>query len=75
MNRLVKFLGYNPKGVQGATATLVLNQKQIERVDGKFTAHNLYKYSAIDVGKTDKLGNKVYYSLVDTTTTASGDEY
>jgi len=47
----------------------------LNSADGTFIAHNLCKYSAIDVGKTDKLGNKVYYSLVDTTTTASGDEF
>lgn len=75
MNRLVKFLGYNPKGVQSATASLVLDQRPLNSADGTFIAHNLCKYSAIDVGKTDKLGNKVYYSLVDTTTTASGDEF
>lgn len=76
MNRLVKFIGYNPKGVHAATVAATLDQSQVIAADGgSFVAHNLYKYSALDVGKTDSRGNKVYYSLVNTITTASGNEF
>lgn len=75
MNRLVKFLGYNPKGVQAASVTLTLDQSGIHEIFGNTTVFNLYKYSAIDVGKSDSRGNKVYYSLVDTVTTTTEKEF
>ena len=75
MNRLVKFLGYNPKGVHAATVSLTLDQSEIINASGtRNIGYNLYKYSAIDVGKTDSRGAKVYYSLANTITTTTSEK-
>ncbi len=58
INRLVKFIGYNPKGFSPSTSTFTITGDQT-LIDG-----TAYKYSAIDTEKTDANGKKVYYSLI-----------
>lgn len=75
INRLVKFIGYNPKGVSSATATFVLDQSRYLNSESEIKSYTLYKYSAIDTGKTDSNGKKIYYSTVDTKQTNTNSEY
>lgn len=67
INRLVKLIGYNPKGIVPASALFYLDNKVInengEETGGKYRNYLILKYSAIDIGKTDSNGNAVYYSL------------
>lgn len=65
INRLVKFLGYNPKGATAATAEFAMQNTVTDQNKNKYQGQTLYKYSAIDTGLTDKNGKKVYYSLVE----------
>lgn len=74
MNRLVKFIGYNPKGVSPATVTLTINQKFLFGND-KPEPKQLAKYSVINVGKSDSRGVPIYYSLINEVTTTTGDEF
>ncbi len=64
INRLCKFIGYNPKGWQPATAQFVLDSNQLSG-----NVISIPQYAAIDTGKTDDNGRKVYYSTVDAYTT------
>src|SRR5574344_33396 len=67
MNRLVKFIGYNPSGITPATAQFYIDNSYSDTetsatVGGKFRNNLILKYSAIDTGLFDANGNKVYYS-------------
>ena len=64
INRLVKFIGYNPKGWQPATA-----QFAAQSTEDAYNGMTIPQYAAIDTGKTDDNGRKVYYSTVDKYTT------
>lgn len=57
MNRLVKFLGYNPRGIIPSSG-----QFYIDNTNAKFADKYILKYSAIDVGATDDNGDTIYYS-------------
>lgn len=74
MNRLVKFIGYNPHGISAPTATLTLDQSVLFKSSNQ-QSFILHKYSAIDVGKTDRLGHRIYYSLVENVVTNSNSEF
>ena len=65
INRLCKFIGYNPKGFSPSTAAFTITDNK-NKSDADYTQVNntAYKYSAIDTEKTDANGKKVYYSLV-----------
>lgn len=61
ISRLVKLIGYNPKGFIPSTCTF------------QFTAENadalaIPNYTAVDTGKFDSQGNKIYYSFYKDTT-------
>lgn len=70
MNRLVKFIGYNPKGVATPTVALTLDNKNKAYKDSE-----IYKYSAIDTGKTDTHGKKIYYSTVSNVKVNSNERF
>lgn len=60
INRLCKFIGYNPKGYSPSTTTFTITNKQNLTVNqGSFK-----KYSTIYTKLSDANGRKVYYSLV-----------
>lgn len=61
INRLCKFIGYNPKGFSPSTAAFTAN---ITDSNNNTITGTAYKYSAIDTEKTDANGKKIYYSLV-----------
>lgn len=63
INRLVKLIGYNPKGIRPASARFYIDNKKEDGTGGKYENKIIYRYSAIDTGKTDSNGSKVYYSL------------
>ena len=56
INRLCKFIGYNPKGYSPSVVTFTAQDKS--------NNGNIKKYSAIDTGKYDANGKKIYYSTV-----------
>lgn len=64
INRLCKFIGYNPKGC--ATPTVTFTFDNSEKEEGterpKFVNAQVLKYSCIDTGKTDSNGKRIYYS-------------
>lgn len=60
MNRLVKLVGYNPRGYTTSTALMSLTSVSSDN-NGKI----LMPYTYVDSGKTDDNGNKIYYSTVD----------
>lgn len=78
MNRLVKFIGYNPHGISTPTVAMVLNNKEFKNDNSKLKKYEneiIYKYSAIDTEKQDTDGNEIYYSTVETYQINSNDEY
>lgn len=60
INRLVKLIGYNPRGYYTSTNNVIINGIDNEN-DGKI----ILPYTQIDTGKTDINGKKIYYSTVD----------
>lgn len=72
MNRLVKFIGYNPKGYSPATTELTINTSELNLGT---TTPIIFKYSAIDTGKTDSRGQRIYYSTVDNVYVNSNEEF
>ena len=60
INRLCKFIGYNPKGFSPSTASFTVVNKDLS----KAIVGTAFKYSAIDTERTDSNGKKIYYSLV-----------
>lgn len=61
INRLCNFLGYNPHGMNPAAAIFSVPLAQFSE-----SSQNIIpRYSYIDVGKTDNMGKKVYYSTVE----------
>lgn len=61
INRLCKFIGYNPKGYSPSVITFVTNTQIEQSVDIELS---IKKYSAIDTGKYDANGKKIYYSTI-----------
>lgn len=67
ISRLVKLIGYNPKGFIPSTCQFSFN------VEGDDDDMILPQYTAIDTNKYDALGNKIYYSVgKDSYTLANG---
>lgn len=60
MNRLVKFIGYNPKGCQPSNMLFQINTTDFNDNEQK----SLLKYSYIDTEQTDLHGNKIYFSTI-----------
>lgn len=58
INRLCKFIGYNPKGFNTATCIFTLNTD----TDNKLIGTTIPRYACIDTGKVDKQGKKIFYS-------------
>lgn len=61
INRLCNFLGYNPHGMNPATAIFSFPLAQFSDKVGR----TIPRYSYIDTGKTDNVGKKVYYSTAE----------
>lgn len=57
ISRLVKLIGYNPKGFTPSACEFTFNAP----VD--YDDYMVPQYTAIDTGKMDSYGNKVYYSF------------
>ena len=57
MNRLVKFLGYNPKGIIPSVGTFY-----IDNSDAQYAEKYILKYSSINTGLVDDNGDTVWYS-------------
>lgn len=66
INRLCKFIGYNPKGCSPATVQFVLDNagETDENGDSKFWKKDIPKYAYIDTGKTDSNGKQIQYSTI-----------
>lgn len=64
INRLCKFIGYNPKGCATPTVTFTFDnsEKEEDSTHPKFANAQVLKYSCIDTGKTDSNGKRIYYS-------------
>lgn len=63
ISRLVKLIGYNPKGFIPSTCTFQFSSS------GDADRLSIPNYTAIDTGKFDSQGNKIYYSFFKDTTT------
>lgn len=60
MNRLVKLIGYNPKGFRPSCADFTITPA----TDGvSMDEVFIPRYSAVNCGKSDSLGRPVYYSF------------
>lgn len=57
INRLVKMIGYNPKGFIPSSATFQFY------IDGMYDDLYIPQYAAVDTGLTDANGDKVFYSF------------
>ena len=78
INRLCKFLGYNPKGAYASVVDFMLdNSLQLEddTKKQKFEDITIPAYSYIDTGKTDRVGRKIYYSTSDSVTIDSDPNF
>lgn len=64
INRLSQFLGYNPHGMNPASAIFSFPLDQFKELSLGNTP-TIPRYSYIDTGKIDTNGNKVYYSTVE----------
>lgn len=69
INRLCKFIGYNPKGYSPSTTTFTItNLNEVNNtqnsIDNQNKTGDLKKYSAINTKLSDSNGNKIYYSLI-----------
>jgi len=72
INRLCKFIGYNPAGYSTAMCTVTLdNSSNTTGID--FALTPIPKYSYIDIGKTDSRGKKIFYSTDKVNTVTTGD--
>ena len=69
INRLVKFIGYNPKGAETATTELVLSNAR------NYAGKTVCQYSTIDTGLIDSLGKKIYYSTRENETVTDSDTF
>ena len=80
INRLCKFIGYNPKGYSPSTTTFTITN--IDEVKKQITAESsentilgsIRKYSAIYTKLSDSHGRKVYYSTATDETLNTNDE-
>jgi hypothetical protein len=61
INRLVKFIGYNPRGYSTSNTQVNISYAADQAAQGLIVP----PYSYIKLNKTDKLGNYIYYSTVD----------
>lgn len=61
ISRLVKLIGYNPKGFMPSTCEFTFT------VGNNFDNMHIPIYTAIDTNKFDSQGNKIYYSFVNST--------
>ena len=59
INRLVRLIGYNPKGFIPSTCTFQWS------VNEAYDDVIIPRYTAFDLNKTDKNGKKIYYSFVE----------
>lgn len=72
MNRLIKFIGYNPKGYSPATIEMAVDTTNLNLTN---TNNIIYKYSVIDTGKTDLAGKRIYFSTIDDVYVNSNEEF
>ena len=66
INRIVKLIGYNPKGFVPSSAVF---EFESAREDDDIV---IQKYTALDTNRVDTRGNKIYYSFVDDYSLVSG---
>lgn len=64
INRLCKFIGYNPKGYSPSTVTFTITNLDKVLEGGADNVGSLKKYSAISTKLSDANGSKIYYSLI-----------
>lgn len=70
MSRLVKFLGYNPKGIIPSNATFILHN-----VNGIYNGKYVPEFAYVDTGRTDKNGNTIYFSVAKPFEIDENDQY
>ena len=78
INRLCKFLGYNPKGAYASVADFMLDNNMLLADDSNkqyFEDITIPQYAYIDTGKTDRIGRKIYYSISDSITVDSDPNF
>lgn len=63
INRIVKLIGYNPRGY---TTSIV--EAVVENANTDQNLNTLPKYAFVDTGKKDSFANPIYYSTIDNIT-------
>lgn len=63
INRLVKFIGYNPRGAKPAQL-----EAYIQNQNGALTNYMIRRYSCVDTGMSDSNGKSICFSTIPKTT-------
>lgn len=75
INRLVRLLGYNPKGITPSSGVFYLDNENDEGEGGSFKGHVILPFSYVETNKTDANGEKVCFSTVEQYTINSEENY
>ena len=75
INRLVRLLGYNPKGITPSSGTFYLNNARDDGEGGNYKGKVILPFSYVETSKTDSNGEKVCFSTVEQYTINSEENY
>lgn len=76
ISRLVKMLGYGPRGITPSTSTAYLDNRHSDTGEGgRFENGIIPRYAAVKTDKTDTLGNEVWYSVTKNWTINNDADY
>lgn len=64
MRRLVKFIGYNPKGIIPSVGAFYLDNRNKNGENGLYADKYIQKYSYINTGQIDRNGNPICFSTI-----------
>ena len=73
INRLVNLIGYNPRGCTPSSFQAVV-YKTDETDGGTLRGRTIPQFSALDTGKSDGNGRKIYFSTYETKTFDSDEQ-
>lgn len=73
INRLVNLIGYNPKGCTPSSFQAVV-YKTDQTEGGTLRGRTIPQFSALDTGKSDGNGRKIYFSTYETKTFDSDEQ-
>lgn len=65
INRLVRLIGYSPKGCSPASAYFTVDNIDSDGNPGAYSGSIIPMFSTIDTGKSDSRGKRIYFSTVE----------